>query len=56
MTSADAILQFTVTLNSFQGPFVLSSPDVSARWMLERQSPEVKQVQHDATGRWTTIS
>ena len=56
MTSAIAILQFTVTLNSFQGPFVLLSPDVSARWMLERQSPEVKQVQHDATGRWTTIS
>ena len=56
MTSANAMLQFTVTLNSFQGPYILSSPDVSARWMLERQSPEVKQVQHDTTGRWTTIS
>jgi hypothetical protein len=56
MTSANAILQFTVTLNSFQGPYIISSPDVSARWTLERQSPEVKQVQHDAKGRWAAVS
>ncbi len=30
----------TVTLNSFQGPFSLSSSGRAARWML-------KQVQHD---------
>jgi hypothetical protein len=36
-----------VTLNLFQGPFRLSNSGYAARWMLERQSPEVKQVQHD---------
>jgi hypothetical protein len=36
-----------VTLNLFQGPFRLSGSGYAAQWMLERQSPEVKQVQHD---------
>jgi hypothetical protein len=56
MTSANSILTSTVTLNLFQGPFCLSAAVCAARWMLERQSPGVKQVQHDATGRWVTIS
>jgi hypothetical protein len=50
MTSANAILPSTVTLNLFQGPFRLSASGCAARWMLERQSPEVKQVQHDVCG------
>ena len=33
----------TVTLNLFQGPFILSSSGRAARWML-------KQVQHDEVG------
>jgi hypothetical protein len=37
-----------VTLNSFQGLSCLSSSGCAARWMRERQSPEVKQVQHDS--------
>ncbi|MCO4091173.1 MAG: hypothetical protein HEQ34_04365 [Sphingorhabdus sp.] len=36
-----------VTLNLFQGLFRLSGSGYAAQWMLERQSPEVKQVQHD---------
>jgi hypothetical protein len=36
-----------VTLNLFQGLSCLSGSGYAARWMLERQSPEVKQVQHD---------
>ncbi len=56
MTCPDVYGSKTVTLNLFQGPFCLSASGCAARWMLERQSPEVKQVQHDATGRWTTIS
>ena len=36
-----------VTLNLFQGLSVKMAPVDLARWMLERQSPEVKQVQHD---------
>jgi hypothetical protein len=36
-----------VTLNLFQGLSCLSGSGHAARWMLERQSPEVKQVQHD---------
>ena len=50
MTCPDVYGSKTVTLNLFQGPFVLSSSCVSARSMLERQSPEVKQVQHDVCG------
>jgi hypothetical protein len=56
MTSANAIRPSTVTLNLFQGLFCLSAAGCAARWMLERQSPKVKQVQHDAAGRWVTIS
>jgi hypothetical protein len=37
----------TVTLNLFQGLSVKIAPVYLVRWMLERQSPEVKQVQHD---------
>jgi hypothetical protein len=37
----------TITLKSFQGVSVKIAPVNLARWMLERQSPEVKQVQHD---------
>ena len=50
MKSASAILPSNVTLNLFQGPFCLSASGRAARWMLERQSPEVKQVQHDVCG------
>jgi hypothetical protein len=36
----------TVTLKSFQGlSFKMAQVDL-VRWMLERQSPEVKQIQH----------
>ena len=38
---------YFVTLNSFQGPFRLAWSGLAAQWMLERRSPEVKQVQHD---------
>ncbi len=37
----------TVTLKSFQGLSVKMAQVDLVRWMLERQSPEVKQVQHD---------
>jgi hypothetical protein len=36
-----------VTLNLFQGLSVKMAPADLARWMLERQPQEVKQVQHD---------
>jgi len=36
-----------VTLNVFQGLSVKMAPVDLARWMLERQSPEVKHIQHD---------
>jgi hypothetical protein len=38
-----------VTLNLFQGPFRLSGYGHAAQWMLKRQSPEAKQVQHDSS-------
>ncbi len=37
----------TVTLNLVQGLSVKMAPVDLVPWMLERQSPEVKQVQHD---------
>ena len=37
----------TVTLNLFQGLSVKMAQVDLVRWMLERQSPEVKQIQHD---------
>mgnify|MGYP007083858226 CR=1 FL=1 len=37
----------SVTLNLFQGLCVKMAPVDLARWMLEHQSPKVKQVQHD---------
>ena len=37
----------TVTLNLVQGLSVKMAQIDLVRWMLERQSPEVKQVQHD---------
>lgn len=36
-----------VTLNVFQGLSVKMAPVDLTRWMLERQPPEVKQVQHE---------
>jgi len=36
-----------VTLNLFQGFFVQTASFDRERWILERQSPEVKQLQHD---------
>ena len=38
----------TVTLNSFQGLSFKMAPVDLALWILERQSPEVQQVQHDS--------
>jgi hypothetical protein len=43
MSDATSNKLSTVTLNLFQGPFYLSSPERAARWML-------KQVQHDEVG------
>ena len=37
----------TVTLNLVQGLSVKMAQIDLVRWMLERQSPEVKQIQHD---------
>ena len=37
----------SVTLNLFQGPFCSESEARTDKWVLERQSPQVKQVQHD---------
>jgi hypothetical protein len=37
----------TVALKSFQGLSVKMAQVDLVRWMLERQSPEVKQLQHD---------
>jgi hypothetical protein len=37
----------TVTLNLFQGLFAQTASFDWERWTLERQSPEVKQLQHD---------
>jgi hypothetical protein len=38
----------TVTLNWFQGLSLKMAPVDLALWILERQSPEVQQVQHDS--------
>ena len=42
---------YRVTLNLFQGPFCSESEAKTDKWMLERQSPQVKRVQHDGVGR-----
>ena len=42
---------YRVTLNLFQGPFCSESEAKTDKWMLERQSPHVKRVQHDGVGR-----
>ena len=47
------ILRFLFTPSprtAFQGPFIRSGSGRAARWILERQSPKVKQVQDDEVG------